>query len=150
MLARDIMTKTVITVGADEKVDKVAQILLENKISGVPVIDENRHVLGVISEKDLVIKASELKVPFYVTLFDSIIFLENPIHFNNTIKKFTALKVKDAMTKEAVTVEEDMELDDIVQLMQKKQVNRVPVIRNNKLVGIISRNDVLKAVVGEK
>ena len=90
MLAKTIMTKDVIAVRPEEKVEKVVRILVDNKISGVPVVDENNHVVGIVTEKDLMIKASELKVPFYVTLFDSIIFLENPMRFNNDIKKYTA------------------------------------------------------------
>jgi len=148
VLAREIMTREVITVGPEDKVEIAAKIMLDNKISGIPVVDENRRVIGVISEKDLIVKASELKVPFYLTLFDSIIFLENPVRFNNDIKKYTASKVKDAMTKEVVTVEENTPINKIVEIMQKKNINRVPVTRNHKLVGIVTRNDILKALVG--
>jgi CBS domain-containing protein len=147
MLAKDIMTKDVITVRPEEKVEKVAQLLLENKISGVPVVDENQHLVGMITEKDLMIKATELKVPFYITLFDSIIFLENPIRFNNDLKKYTASDVKEAMTEKVYSVEEDTPVTEVVAMMQKRKVNRVPVLRHGKLIGIISRNDILKAVV---
>jgi len=147
MLAKDIMTKDVITVRPDEKVEKVAQMLVENKISGIPVVDENHHVLGIVSEKDLIIRASELKVPFYLTLFDSIIFLENPIRFNNNLKKYTALHVKDAMTTKVISVEEDAPVSEVVDIMQKNEINRVPVVRHGKLIGIITRNDILKSLV---
>lgn len=82
-----------------------------------------------------------------MTLFDSIIFLENPIRFNNDLKKYTAVFVEDAMTGNVVVVEEDTEINDIVKLMQNKRINRVPVVRHGKLVGIITRNDVLKSMV---
>ena len=147
MLAREIMSRDVITVSPEEKVDKAARILVENKISGLPVVDANNHVVGIITEKDLIIRASELKVPFYVTLFDSIIFLENPIRFNNDVKKYTATTVKDAMTKKVQVVEEDTPIGLIVEIMQSKAINRVPVVRHGKLVGIITRNDILKSVV---
>ncbi len=147
MLAKDIMTKDVITVRPDEKVEKVAQILVENRISGIPVVDADNRVLGIVSEKDLMIKASDLKVPFYLTLFDSIIFLENPIRFNNNLKKYTALEVKDAMTKKVMVVEEDAPISEVVEIMQKHEINRVPVIRHGKLKGIITRNDILKSLV---
>ncbi len=147
MLARDIMTRDVISVKPDEKVEKVAQLLTENKISGVPVVDDDMHVVGIITEKDLIVKASELKVPFYVTLFDSIIFLENPLRFNNNLKQYIASRVKDAMTERVLVVEEDTPISEVVEIMQKKKVNRVPVVRNGRLVGIISRNDVLKVLV---
>ncbi|MDD4801502.1 MAG: CBS domain-containing protein [Syntrophomonas sp.] len=147
MLAKDIMTKDVITVKANDKVEKASQLLVENKISGIPVVDEDRRVLGVISEKDLMVRANELKVPFYLTLFDSIIFLENPIRFNNNLKKYTALEVKDAMTKKVITIEEDAPVSEVVEIMQKNEINRVPVVRHGKLIGIISRNDILKSLV---
>jgi CBS domain-containing protein len=147
MLAKDIMTKNVITASPDEKIDKVTKQMLENKISGIPVVDSERQVLGMVTEKDLMIKASEVKVPFYITLFDSIIFLENPIRFSNNLKKYSASQVKDAMTIRVVVVEEDMPISEIVEIMQQKKINRVPVVRHDKLVGIITRNDILKSLV---
>jgi CBS domain-containing protein len=147
MLAKDVMTKDVITVRPEEKVNKVVQVLVDNKISGIPVVDENNHVVGIITEKDLMIKASELKVPFYVTLFDSIIFLENPMRFNNDIKKYTAAQVKDAMTTKVISVEEDTPLSEVVAIMQKRRINRVPVLRHGKLIGIVTRNDIMKSMV---
>lgn len=147
MLARDIMTRDVVTVKPDEEIEKVAQLLVENKISGIPVVDDDQHIVGIITEKDLIVRAGELKVPFYITLFDSIIFLENPIRFSNSLKQYTASKVRDAMTKEVWAVKEDEEVSRVVEIMQKKNINRVPVVRNGKLVGIISRNDVLKVLV---
>lgn len=147
MLAKDVMTRDVITVSPSDKVEEVAKLLLDNKISGVPVVDAERHVLGIITEKDLMVKAGELKMPFYITLFDSIIFLENPIRFNNDLKKYTASRVKDAMTSKVLVVEEDTNLNKVVEIMQDKRINRVPVVRHGKLVGIITRNDILKSLV---
>lgn len=147
MLVKDVMTTDVLTVGPDDKVEKAARMLVDNKISGVPVIDEHNHIVGMITEKDLMIKASELRVPFYITLFDSIIYLENPIRFNNDLKKYTALYVKEAMTKKIITVQEDTPVSSAVALMQKHKINRLPVVRHEKLVGIITRNDILKAVI---
>ncbi|MEQ8200467.1 MAG: CBS domain-containing protein [Syntrophomonadaceae bacterium] len=147
MLVKNVMTKDVLTVRPDEKVEKVARLLLDNQISGVPVVDEDHHVVGIITEKDLMIKASELKIPFYLTLFDSIIFLENPIRFNNDLKKYTATYVREAMTSKVVTVPEDCPVSEVVALMQKKKINRIPIVRHGKLIGIVTRNDILKAIV---
>ena len=147
MLAREIMTTDVITVSPDEEVEVVAKLLVDNKISGIPVVDQDNHVLGIVTEKDLLIKASELKVPFYITLFDSIIFLENPLRFSNNLKKYAAAKVKDLMTEKVEVVDENTAVTAIAEIMQNKKINRLPVIRNNKLVGFVTRNDVLKAIV---
>ncbi|HBK52378.1 MAG TPA: hypothetical protein DDZ44_00370, partial [Syntrophomonas wolfei] len=125
MLAKDIMTREVIAVNKNDSLEEVARILLKEKISGVPVVDADRHVIGIVTEKDLIVKASELKMPFYVTLFDSIIFLENPIRFNNNLKKFTASQVNDAMTSRVIMVEEDTEVSRIVEIMQEKQGIRI-------------------------
>ena len=146
MLAKDIMTKNPITTTPEAMIEDVIKTLVENKISGLPVVDENNHVVGIISEKDLMLKATELKIPFYVTLFDSIIFLENPVRFNNELKKYIANQVKDAMTKKVITVDVNAPMAEVVELIQKKKVNRLPVVNNDKLVGIITRNDVLKAI----
>lgn len=147
MLAKEIMTKEVITVGPEEKVEKAARLLVDHKISGIPVVDNDRHVLGIVTEKDLMVKASELKLPFYITLFDSIIFLDNPIRFNNNLKKYTASQIKDAMTEKVTVVDENTPVTEVVELMQNKRINRIPVVRHDKLVGIITRNDVLKSMV---
>lgn len=147
MLAKEIMTTDVITVSPDERVDVVTKLLIDNKISGIPVVDQENHILGIVTEKDLLIKAGELKVPFYITLFDSIIFMENPMRFNSNLKKYTASKVKDAMTTKVVVVDENTPVQEIAEMMQGKGVNRLPVVRNNKLIGIVTRNDVLKALV---
>ncbi len=149
MLAKDIMTREVHAAKPDDKVESVTHLMLDNKISGIPVVDDRNHVVGIITEKDLMIRAKELRVPFYLTLFDSIIFLENPIRFNNEVKKYTATKVKDAMTTKVITVDEDTPVSDVVKIMQDKRINRVPVVRNHKLVGIITRNDVLKVLVSQ-
>lgn len=147
MLARDIMTREVITAYPEEKIEEATRLMVSNKISGIPVVDQNHHVVGVITEQDLMVKASELKVPFYLTLFDSIIFLENPMRFNQDLKKYTASRVKEVMNTKVVIVEEDTPVAEVAELMQHKKINRVPVVRNKKLVGIITRNDILKALV---
>ncbi len=147
MLAKDIMTTEVISVSPEERVDVVTKLLIDNKISGIPVVDKDNHIVGIVTEKDLLIKAGELKVPFYITLFDSIIFMENPLRFNNDLKKYTASKVKDAMTTKVLVVDENTPVHEIAETMQNKGVNRLPVVRNGKLIGIVTRNDVLKALV---
>jgi CBS domain-containing protein len=146
MLAKDIMTWNPITVNAEAKIEEVSKILVEKKISGLPVVDDEDRLIGIISEKDMMAKAAELKIPFYVTLFESIIFLENPVRFNNELKKYTAYRVKDAMTTKVISVEENAPMAEVVELLQKKNINRLPVLRNHKVIGIITRNDVLKAI----
>jgi len=147
MLAKDIMTKEVIVVSPQDNVNLVMQMLIDNRISGVPVVDSENHLVGVVTEKDLMIKAKELKVPFYLTVFDSVIYLENPNKFKEEIKKYTANRVKDVMTTKVITAEEDTSVSDIVELLTEHNINRVPIVRHGKVIGIVTRNDILKALV---
>lgn len=147
MLAKDIMTHEVIVVSPEDNVNLVMQMLVDNRISGVPVVDSENHLVGVVTEKDLMVKAKELKVPFYLTVFDSIIYLENPNKFKEEMKKYTAHKVKDVMTARVITAEEDTSVSDIVELLTENNINRVPIVRRGKVVGIVTRNDILKALV---
>lgn len=150
MMARDVMSTGVITVSPEDRVEDVARLLLDNKISGAPVVDAAGKVIGMITEKDLMIKASELKVPFYLTLFDSIIFLDNPLRFNNQVRKYTASLVKEAMTDKVISVEETTPLSAVVEIMQWENINRVPVITGGQLVGIITRHDIMKSIVVDR
>ncbi|NLV16513.1 MAG: CBS domain-containing protein [Syntrophomonadaceae bacterium] len=147
MIARDIMTTNVVTIKLTDRVEDVAKLLVEHKISGVPVVDDDMKLLGIVSENDLIIKSRDLDLPFYVTLFDSIIFLENPNKFKDNLRKFTGIEVRDVMTPRAITVREDADIKEVANLMTKKNINRVPVVRDDKLVGIISRHDLLKTLV---
>lgn len=147
MKAKDIMTTEVITVSPEQKVEEVARILADNNISGVPVVDGEGRLVGVVTENDLMVRARNLRIPFYVTLFDSIIFLENPRRFNEHLKKFTASRVEEIMTRQVLTVDEETPISEIAAVMTDKSINRVPVLRDGKLVGIVTRNDIVGALV---
>jgi len=147
MKAKDIMTREVITVTPEEKVETVAGILARNRISGVPVVDSAGRLVGVVTENDLIVRAKNLHIPFYITLFDSIVFLENPRRFNRELKKFTASRVEQIMTNQVVTVDEETPVAEIASIMTEKAINRVPVMRDGRLVGIVTRNDIVRSLV---
>lgn len=117
MIARDIMTTNVITVGEDLKILEVCKVLTEKRVSGVPVMNKEGKLVGVVTERDLL--------------------LHNPL----------ITSVKDIMTKEVVTVTEDTPAEEISRLLLTHSVKRVPVIRGEKIVGIVSRLDILKGRV---
>jgi len=143
MIAKDIMTKDVFTVDIDSNVDEVAHLLINHKISGVPVVDKGKLV-GIISEGDLVFQQKELRAPAFITLFDGILQVGRQ-QFYDEIKKFSAYKVEDLMTKDVITVKAEAELNQIATIMINKNINRLPVVDNdNKILGIISRHDIIK------
>lgn len=145
MLAKDIMTKDVITVNSKATIKEVAQILTEKKISGVPIVDDGKLV-GIVSEGDLIIKDKKLHVPSFINVLDAIIYLESPKKFEEELKKVTAVEVKDLMTKKVVTITEDTDIEEVATIMVEKGISRVPVVRDNKIVGIVSRGDIVKSL----
>ncbi len=143
--AGDIMTGDVITASPDDDVQKAVNLLLEHHISGLPVIDGDGKVVGVLSEADLIIRDKEFKGPSYINFLGGIIYLENPQRFQQELKKMTAQKVKEMMTPRVFTANPDTPVEKVVSIITDKKVNRVPVVNpDGKLLGIITRHDILK------
>jgi len=148
--AGEIMTKNVITVNAGDDVGKMARLLLEHRISGLPVVDDSGKLVGVVSETDLVLQEKPVRTPFYVVIFDSPIYLEKPNRFIHDIKRAVAQKVGDLMSTKPYTVGPEASIEDVATIMTEKDVNRVPVVDDDgKLIGIITRQDIIKASFGD-
>lgn len=148
MLAREVMTRDVVTVNRAASVTDVARLLVEHKVSGLPVVDEEHHVVGMITEGDLIYKDKKVHMPAFLEILGGVIYLENPQRIVNDLKKMTATKVAEVMTSKVYTVKEDATMEDIATIMVERQVNRLPVVdQTGKLVGIISRQDLVKAMI---
>ena len=147
VLARDIMTTEVITVSPDDDVEKVARLLLEHQISGLPVIDGGGKLVGVISEGDLVGREKEFKGPSYTVFLGAVIYLERPQRFLDELKRTIALKVSELMSsKKIYMVGPESTVEEVATIIVEKGINRVPVVDGeHKLLGIITRQDILKS-----
>jgi CBS domain-containing protein len=147
MLAKDIMTVDVVFVKPDNTVEDVVKLLLEKKISGVPVVNDDKEVIGIVSEGDLIIRSQKLRSPSYIQFLGGVIYLDDPEEFKEELKKAIAVKVEDVMTKEPITVEEDTQVEEIATIMYDAKINRLPVVKDDKLVGIVSRADIVRSLV---
>jgi CBS domain-containing protein len=148
LLAKDIMVKKVITIKKEASIEKLSELLLKNKISGVPVVDDDGKMVGIATEGDLIIRDSDLHFPRYFKLLDSIIYLESLNKFKSNLKKYLGTKVEDVMTAKVRTVREDTPVSEVANIMIRNNVNRVPVLnRKGGLVGIITRADIVKSMV---
>lgn len=148
--AKDIMTTDVIVAKKGDTISKVANILISGKIGGMPVVDDNNKVIGVISETDIIKKEKKAHSTPFINVLEGIIFLDNFNKMEKDLKEISAYKVEDLMSTNIITVNEDDTFDNIANLMINKSINRVPVVdKENKLKGIICRYDIIRAMYNE-
>lgn len=146
MKARDIMSSNVITVNKETSIEEIAHILTENNISGVPVVDEGYRVVGMVTQKDLLYKDISPKKPAMMEILGAIIYLKGAHEYNEELRKIAASKAGDIMTKNVYTVQPDTEVERVAELMVERDVNRIPVVEGGKLIGIISRADIVRYI----
>lgn len=148
LLARDAMVKKVITINKNASVAELSELLIKNKISGVPVVDDSGKLVGIATEGDLIVRDADLHFPRYFKLLDSIIYLESLNKFKRNLRKYLGTKVEDVMTSKVKIVKEDTPVNVVANIMVRNNVNRVPVLDNDgNLVGIITRADIVKSMV---
>jgi CBS domain-containing protein len=145
--ARDIMTRDVITVKKETSLKQLAEILSKNHINGAPVVDDDGRLIGVIAESDLVRKDKKLHIPTVVALFDWVLYLESSKVMEKEIQRVNATVVGDLYEKNVVTVDEETPVDEIATIMTKKKIYTIPVMEGDRLVGIIGKGDIIRAVV---
>lgn len=117
MIARDIMTRKVWTTGPEASVQEAAQLLYQQRISGAPVVDADGGIIGIITEADIISKVNR-----------------------------EGLRVADIMSHELIVVDEETPVNEIACLLTERKIKRVPVVQDGKLVGIVSRADIVHAV----
>ncbi len=146
-IVQNFMTPNPITVKPSDFIETVVQLLEEHRISGLPVVDDQKQVVGIISEADLLIRESPLQPPLHFTLLGGVIYFDSPSHFHQQVKKALGMTVQDVMTPQPITTTPETSLVDAAQLMRHKKVNRLPVINSqNSLAGIITRHDLICAL----
>ncbi|WP_183928830.1 CBS domain-containing protein [Rhizobium mongolense] len=143
MLVKDVMITKVVGVSPDNSVRRAAEIMLANHVSGVPVIDDAGQLVGIISEGDL-LRRTELGRGAIAELGDQVFSAEERA---KAYVKSNAWRVADVMSRNLIVVEEDASLVSVSGLMQEHGVKRIPVMKEGALIGIVSRADLLKAIV---
>ncbi|MCI5159404.1 MAG: CBS domain-containing protein [Candidatus Electrothrix sp. AUS1_2] len=148
--AKDLMTENVIAVTKDTEVRELAKILTENKISGVPVLDEDGTLAGVVTESDLIFQNKKVHIPTAVAILDAFFFLESPEKMEKEMKKMAGVTVGDIYASEVVSVQQDTPLDEIATLMAEKNIHTLPVLDQGKLVGVIGKRDIIRTIADGK
>jgi CBS domain-containing protein len=143
MKARDVMVSHVITVGPELDVKAVANTLVANGISAVPVVTIDGSVVGIISEGDLMrraVSSAERKRSWWLETFSS------AEQLMAEFVKTHGRKAKDVMTRQVISVDPDTSLQEVANLLEKHGIKRVPVLKDGRLVGIVSRSNLVQAL----
>jgi CBS domain-containing protein len=148
---RDIMDPDPPTVGPEASVEEVVDLIGRHDASCVLVVNEGQRCIGIITEADLVIgdEEGDLHIPHYIELFGGVVFLEPLRRFETKLKKAFASKARDLMTEDPVTAEVSSTPREAAKLIVEGHHNRLPVVEHGRLVGLVTRADVLGALVHE-
>jgi len=144
MQVRDVMTSDVISVTARDTVLEAARMMLQNRISGLPVVDASGRLVGMVTEGDFLRRGeigTERQRPKWLEI------LLGPGRMADEYVRSSGRKIEDVMTSDPVTVSEEDSLETVVELMERRHIKRLPVLRDGKMVGIVSRANLMHALV---
>lgn len=145
MKVSDVMTRRVISILPAASISEAVKLMLKNHISGLPVIDDEGKLVGILSEGDL-LRRSEIGTERGRSRWLDALF--GPSDAADAYVHSHGRKVKDVMTRDPVTVKESTPLYEVVHLMERRNIKRLPVARASKVVGIISRANLIRALAG--
>jgi len=147
LTARDIMTPDPVTVRRDLSVTEAAKLMVEQRVGALPVV-ENDRLVGIVTEGDLIMQDVKIEFPTYIHLLDGfIMYPPATARFESELKKAVGATVADVMTSEPVVVQAATPVEDIATLMVDRDVSRLPVLDGEKVVGIISKSDIVRSIV---
>ena len=143
----DIMTPNPLTVDSGSSVTEAARIMVERGIGALPVVEGDKLV-GLVTEGDLIVKDIKLEYPTYIHLLDGfIMYPPSTTKFEHELKKAVAATVGDVMTADPITVQVNASVEDAATVLVDRDVSRVPVLDGARLVGIVTKSDVLRSMV---
>ena len=146
LTAKDIMSRDVVTVKPETSLEALSELLVKNRISGVPVVDDGGALYGIVTENDLISRNKRLHIPTVVSFLDAAIYLESSKKFEEEVRRLAATKVGDICTRKVVTITEDTSVVDIATIMVEKKAHLLPVVKGGKVVGIVGKRDMVQAV----
>jgi CBS domain-containing protein len=148
----DIMERNVVTASPDDDVRSLIGLLREHELPGVPVVENDGRLVGIVTERDLILSSEDARVhlPHYLELFGGIVFLEPIKHLEEQLRKAFATRVGEMMTSDVLTVAPDATVREAARLISSSGHNRLPVTEGRRLVGVVTRIDCLEALSGEE
>ena len=147
--AQDIMTTDVITVTPETEIVQAARILLENRINGLPVVDDQGRLVGIVCQSDLIVQQKRVQMPSLFTFLDGYISLTSARHFEREVEKIAASQVRQAMTPDPASISPETAIDEVATLMVEKNCHTLPVVVDGRLVGVVGKEDILRTIMQE-
>lgn len=146
----DVMDKDPVCVSPDDDIRRVIERLRENELPGLPVVDSQGAVVGIVTENDLTLEEEQANIPLphFIDLLGGVVFIEPLSGYEKRLRKAFASKVSDMMTTKVDTISPDESVDAAGRMIAEKHHNRLPVVKDGRLVGVITRVDVLRSLTG--
>ena len=147
----DIMDRSAVTISPDADVQSLIELLRLHELPGVPVVEADRRLVGIVTESDLILRGedAELHLPHYLELFGGIVFLEPLKHLEDKLRKAFATKVSEVMTADVLTISAAASVHEAARAISSSGHNRLPVTDGGRLLGVVTRIDCLEALSAE-
>ena len=148
LTAREIMTTDVVTVSPETSLKELAQKFVETRHSNMPVVDDAGRLIGVISETDLIEQQQPLHSPTVMALFDGVFYLDSEKRFKEQVDRVTATTVGELCEKKPITCAPENTVRELAGLMSKHKVHLLPVMFDDRMLGVVARLDLIRAMEG--
>lgn len=149
MKIQALMSRPVIAVHPDTPVSEIARTLLDHNITGAPVVESDGHLVGIVTESDLVVRNANVHFPTFLQILDARIYLTSPHRFEEALRRALGTTAADVMTQEVFTVKPDDEVSDAATLMVDHGINPIPVVEDGRVIGIVSRSDIIRHILAQ-
>ena len=141
----EVMTHDPITVKTETPLRDTIKIMAEKGISGLPVVDDTGKLIGIISETDLMWQQAGVTPPAYFMIFDSVIYLTNPLEYERELHKALGQTVGEVMSKKPITISPEKPLREAAKILRDKKIHRLPVVNDSEeIIGILSLSDIIR------
>ena len=144
---RDIMTTGLITISPEAEILQAAKVLLGNHINGIPVVDEAGKLVGILCQSDLIAQQKRIPIPSVFTFMDGVFSTSSAKQIEKQIQKIAAITVAQAMTQDPIFVKPGMSIEVVASLMVDNGFHTIPVLDEEKLVGVVGKEDILKTLI---
>ena len=141
------MEKEVISITPETDISQAVELLLKNHINGVPVVDQDGALKGILCQSDLIFQQKTISLPPILTFLDGIIPLSSSKKLENEMKKIAAVTVAQAMVADPVTVTPDTPVSDIAAMMVERHFHTIPVVEDGRVIGVVGKEDVLRTLI---